>query len=302
MTLLSKSTSWSGEQTDNDVPAPFIVGMGRSGTTLLRLMLDAHPDLAIPPETHFIPTAAQACRESPDPREAFLKALTSFPFWEDHHIDIKLLRQRITAIEPFDLGDALRAFYRLYAERFKKPRWGDKSAYLPVMRLIQELLPEARFVHIIRDGRDVALSIKDLWWGPNSVEEAAKWWASGIVSARSQVKDLKWYLEVRYEDLVLDTEPTLRKICAFIALPWSASMLDYDKRAEERLAELTSIMDPNARRITTAEERRSIHSFVSKPPEPTRVGRWRTGMTDSDRVCFEQIAGEMLREIGYDVG
>jgi glycosyltransferase involved in cell wall biosynthesis len=301
MTWLQKNTLQRGEQ-PKEVPAPFIVGMGRSGTTLLRLMLDAHPDLAIPPETHFIPSAIKACRKSPEPREAFLQALTSYPMWEDHHIDIKLLRQKITAIEPFDLGDALRTFYRLYAERFNKPRWGDKSAYLPVMCLVQELLPEARFVHIIRDGRDVALSIKDLWWGPNSVKEAAKWWVSGIERARNQAPHLRWYLEVRYEDLVLDTESTLRRICDFIDLPWDETMLEYDKRAGERLAELTSIVDPNTGRITTAEERRSIHSLLSKPPEAIRVGRWKIEMTDSDQERFKRAAGEMLRELGYDTG
>jgi hypothetical protein len=266
------------------------------------MLVDAHPDLAIPPETQFIPDAAEACSESSNPREAFLKALTSHRVWEDQHIDIELLRQRISVIEPFDLGEALRAFYRLYAEKFSKPRWGDKSAYLSVMRLIQELLPEARFIHIIRDGRDVALSIKDLWWGPNSFEEAAKWWIAGIENARNQVKDLPWYLEVRYEDLVLDTEPTLKKICNFIALPWNALMLDYSKGADERMAELTSVVAPDARRVVSSQERRKIHSLLSKPPEATRVGRWKKEMAESDRERFEKIAGDMLKEFGYHTG
>jgi len=287
---------------EKEAPAPFIVGLGRSGTTLLRLMLDAHPDLAMPPETHFIPTAVEACRESSNPREAFLKTLISSRVWEDQHIDVKLLRQRIELIEPFNLGNALRAFYRLYAEKFNKPRWGDKSAYLPIMGLIQELLPEARFVHIIRDGRDVTLSIKNLWWGPDSVEEAARWWVSRIENARNQVKDLSWYLEIRYEDLVQDTESVLKKICNFIALPWDASMLDYYRGADGRMAELTSVMSPDARTAVTAQERRKIHSLLSKPPEVSRVGRWKIDMAESDQNLFNKTAGELLRELGYIAG
>ena len=300
MALLSKSTTSLGVQIEKDLPAPFIVGMGRSGTTLLRLMLDAHPDLAIPPETHFIPSVASACKESSNPSEAFINTLVSSPFWEDQHVNIELLRKRITSMEPFNLGDGLRAFYKLYAEKFGKPRWGDKSAYRSVMVLIQELIPEARFVHIIRDGRDVALSIINLWWGPNSVEESANWWVSGIQEARSQVADLHWYLEIRYEDLVLDTESILKKICSFIDLPWNVKMLDYHKQAGERMAELTSIMDPNAKRITSVEERLSIHRNLTSPPKATHVGGWRTKMTSSDLETFKRIAGDLLLEIGYE--
>src|SRR5689334_4978208 len=138
--------------------APFIVGLSRSGTTLLRLMLDAHPELAIPPETHFIPEGAKACQEPGAPRAASLKGFPSTSTWSDFHLAADMLEARIASIEPFDLSDALRAFYGLYAERFGKRRWGDKTNHLWNLKLIQSLLPEARFIHIVRDGRDVALS------------------------------------------------------------------------------------------------------------------------------------------------
>ena len=75
------------------VPAPFIVGLSRSGTTLLRLMLDAHPDLAIPPETHFIPAAERACAVGEDPHRSFVDALTSYPTWRDRAVDASLLAE-----------------------------------------------------------------------------------------------------------------------------------------------------------------------------------------------------------------
>ena len=85
------------------------------------------------------------------------------------------MAERVFGIESFDLGEALRAFYGVYAGRFGKWRWGDKTTnYVRQMSLIHDLLPETRFVHIIRDGRDVALSTRDLWFGPDSVEEAAR--------------------------------------------------------------------------------------------------------------------------------
>lgn len=296
-------TSKAQLEQDFLIPSPFVVGVGRSGTTLLRLMLDAHPDLAIPPETHFIPEAAWAHRRALNPRRAFLKTLTSHPMWNDHGIDADHLSQEISALKPFDLGEALRAFYRLYAGRHAKPRWGDKTPlYVRHMRLIQGLLPEARFVHIIRDGRDVALSHQGLWFGPMSIEEAARWWVLWIKEARSQSKHLPHYLEIRYEDLVLDTEATLKRVSAFVALPWNPAMLEYHKTAEQRMKEMhRDLPVQGGVRTIRAAERKTIHSLTSKPPQHDRVYRWRSEIAEADRKHFESVAGEMLRELGYDV-
>lgn len=267
-------------------------------------MLDAHPDLAIPPETHFIPDMTLKYGEAVNPRECFLQTIMSRPRWPDFHIDGELLKQRIADINPFNLSDALRAFYRMYAERFGKPRWGDKTPpYIVSMSLIQKLLPEARFIHIIRDGRDVALSINHLWWGPNSIQETAKWWMSRINEARRQVNDLQYYLEIRYEDLVLETEFTLRKLCNFIDLSWDPIMLDYYKRAKKRMAELDhEVMATDGAWMIRAEDRRRVHSLTSRPPEANRIARWKNEMGKADRKEFKEIAGEMLQEFGYETG
>lgn len=299
----SPSISGSEKRSEEVAPSPFIVGVGRSGTTLLRLMLDAHPDLVIPPETHFLPQAARASEGARDPRQAFLEAVTSHRNWKDHGIDEDALARRISAIEPFDPGEAARAFYELYAEKFAKPRWGDKTPpYVDQMQLIQGLLPEAHFIHVIRDGRDVALSVKDLWFGPDSVEEAARRWRSAIERARLQSKELAHYLEVRYEDLVSNPEPILKKVANFVGLPWDPVMLDYHQTAENRMSEIhRDVIAPDGKGIARGEERQKIHALTSNPPQRDRIGRWRTEMTAADRERFEEIAGETLRELGYEV-
>ena len=214
------------------------------------------------------------------------------------------MAQRISGIEPFDLGEALRAFYSVYAERFGKQRWGDKTPnYVHRMPLIYGLLPEARFVHIIRDGRDVALSTKDLWFGPDSVEEAAQRWRSLIENARRQSKEIPHYLEVRYEDLVSDTEPALRGIGGFVDLPWDPSMLAYHTTADERLSEIhRDIETPKGKKVVRGEMRKSLHTLTGQPPQRNRIGRWREEMGDADRRRFEEVAGETLLELGYEVG
>jgi hypothetical protein len=289
-------------------PAPFVVGVARSGTTLLRLMLDAHRDLAIPPETHFIPAIAEACggpatkpagRESP---ACFLAAITGTAHWPDFGVDSDALKRQVAACAPFTLGAGLRAFYRLYAARFGKPRWGDKTPrYLVSLPLIQQVLPEARFVHLIRDGRDVWLSQRAVSFGPDTIETAAAAWASRIARARTLARDLPFYLEIRYEDLVGDPELALRQVCAYIDLPWDPGMLDYHARAADRLAELQDVVHSATGRVRSSADRQRLHAATTAPPQADRVGRWRSEMGAAERARFQAIAGPTLRELGYDL-
>src|SRR6185312_12892073 len=174
-------------------PAPFIVGVGRSGTTLLRLMLDAHPQLAIPSETLFL----QDVIKRGAGRENFVDIVTASQTWPNMAMDCCELEAAVAAAPS--LSDAIRAFYRLYTERRGKTRWGDKTPYYRAfMAGIAKLLPEAHFVHVIRDGRDSALSYQGLWFGPgDDFEKQARFWSEAIENARTQARDLAHYSEVR---------------------------------------------------------------------------------------------------------
>ena len=285
-------------------PAPFVVGATRSGTTLLRLMLDAHPDVGIPSETHFFHKLVKRSERTRISPELLADTIITHKRWGDFHLDADELRARFNEIEPFNLSDALRAFYGLYAEKHGKTRWGDKTpGYLRYMRRIEWVLPEARFIHLIRDGRDVALSVLPMNWGPSSVTEAAELWVERVTIARQQGALVDHYMEVKYEDLVTDTEPTLRRVADFLELPWDAAMLDYHERAEERLKEKArDLPRKKSRGDQPAAARMASHAMARKPPDPKRIGRWRTEMSAEDRELYESVAGELLVELGYEVG
>jgi Sulfotransferase family len=279
-------------------PMPFIVGSPRSGTTLLRLMLDSHPKLAIPPETGFL---AQPSSQSTDPGD-FLEMLTGSANWPDFNLDSDALSAALYAIPVFNPADAYRAFYRAYATRFFKPRYGDKTpSYVFHMQRIEELLPEAHFIHIIRDGRDVAISLRRQWFSPGKeTAMQAKFWSDHVRAGRVSLNKIRRYLEVRYEDLILNTETTLSKICAFIEIDFSAAMLNYHKQAPARLLEHQGRNLANGFVLTKAD-RINQQIRTTSPPQKELVFGWRTVMTAEEVNEFHGTAGNLLNELGYDL-
>ncbi len=290
-------------------PAPFVVGLTRSGTTLLRMMLDAHPELTIPPETHFVPDLIKAAKDGGDVR-GMVDALTTNRTWGDFGIDAEEMRKRFEAIpladEPARPGAAVRAFYDAYAERQGKPRWGDKTpAYMLSVTRIGRSLPEVRFIHLIRDGRDVALSqsARALNEQPPPAEQAARW-VKRITKSRDQAAKLGGdrYIEARYEDLVRDPEPVLRRICEFVALDFDPAMLTYYERAAERLSEMSGTLRQEGTHAEQAAGYRvDNHKPTTKPPDPSKLDKWRREMSPEDLAAYNAVAGDMLRELGYEV-
>jgi Sulfotransferase family len=277
-------------------PAPFVVGMSRSGTTLLRMMLDAHSQLAIPPETNFHDAIGAFRRRG---ATAAAETIVCGELWGDYKLPAEEFYKRVEVRRDDSLGEVLRAFFELYAERQGKPRWGNKTPYYAMrMTLLEEILPEARFVHIVRDGRDVALSTVPVWFGASDLAGVAKEWSDMLVLARSQVEDLSFYTEIHYEDLVRDPASTLKRVCEFLELEWEPVMLDYHRHSAARLAsELGDVNEVG--RIVTREERLHIHRLIGRPPQADRAERWRREMSAADVRAFHEIAGETLRAFGY---
>jgi hypothetical protein len=269
------------------------------------MMLDAHPQLTIPPETHFVPDLIKAARDEAGV-DGMLAAMTENRTWGDFGIDVADMRERLEAVPRGDGAAAVRAFFRTYAERQGKPRWGDKTpAYMLSVGRIGRTLPESRFVHLIRDGRDVALSqrARAINEQPPPAEQAARW-VKRIRKSREQAGALKGprYVEARYEDLVRDPETTLRRVCEFIELPWDDAMLSYHERAAERLEEMAGALRAEGTHAQQeAGYRIDNHAPTTKPPDPGKLDKWRREMSEEDLRAYESVAGGMLAELGYEV-
>jgi Sulfotransferase family len=296
------------KRSEPQFPAPFVVGVGRSGTTLLRMMLDSHPELALPPETHFLPQFIQASGKLRYGPGTMTRAIVHDQRrrFNDFGIDEADLRERFETVSPFNTTDALRAFYGLYAEKQGKPRWGDKTPdYVRKMKKIQNTLPEAHYIHVIRDGRDAGLSqnarIAKRGKPPIPPREMARRWRKRIVKSRIDAAEANHYIEVRYEDMLLDTEGVLRRVCEHVELEFDPAMLLYHERAGERLQEMAGALPAKkGRPEREAGERIAAHAMTTKPPDTDRVAVWKREMTEADNAEFEEAAGYLLDELGYE--
>ncbi len=269
----------------------FIVGVGRSGTTLIRLMLHSHPRIAIPYESHFITKYAADLHHYGDlAKGENLRNLVQDVLAEDlltqwdHEFDLDRI---VNGVEEPNINAVIRAIYSDYCNAKGKTRWGDKSDYLSHMNVINDIFPNSQFIHCIRDGRDVANSVMKLPWGPNDLIQAAEWWSYSVRLGRAMGSMLpaKRYLEVRYEDLVQNTAAELRRICEFLGEDYSDSMLDYYKSSSAAI--------PSGRK--------GQHQNVGSPPKASRVCAWKKEMSSVDVAIFDRYAAAQLAAVGYEV-
>jgi LPS sulfotransferase NodH len=290
---------------DTIEPMPVIVGAPRSGTTMLRFMLDAHPEVAVPPETGFLWLASDPQRLAAMTAAEFADAVVTFPTgcpnWPDHGIDEADFRAAIATIRPFSPAAGFRCFYELYAASRGKPRYGDKTPFHSFfMEHIERVLPEVHFIHIVRDGRDACLSWRKTWFQPTEeIGELAFEWMKYVLAARRQGRRAGAYLEIRYEELVRNPEPVLRTMCEFLGLEFDAAMLRSYEGVADRLREFKPRAWADGSRHVSIEERLANQRLTQLPPDESRIEAWRNEMTEAEWREFAAVAGGTLTRLGY---
>lgn len=266
-------------------PIPFIVGCGRSGTTLLRSILDSHADLAIPGENEFL--LAEFKRATPFTRGEQLPSAQIEELLKHYPTVHATLAVPLEGTpQHLTLSDWVHHSYRLYAEGFGKSRFGDKTPGLVLyLERLADVIPDAVFIHLIRDGRDVAEAFLAHAWGPRTIGQAASAWREHVCAGRAAGLRLPHhrYLELRYEDLVDDPEASIRAVCDFIALDFNPAMLDFRASATR------------ARKLSRFPE---SHRNLDRPPT-RELRNWRRDMSAARRISFETRVGSLLEACGY---
>jgi hypothetical protein len=299
-----RASTRTAEESAQRSPLPVVVGCPRSGTSLLAVMLDSHSELAVPPETAFLGPVAWLQGPSEVVRRSFFDVVTAdriaISNWSDFGLDKDQFWRRLEAIEPFTVSAGLRIFYAMYAEGERKPRYGEKTpGYVLMMPQIAALLPEAHFIHVIRDPGDTALSLRKTWFAPSQdFRVLGEEWKKHVEAGRRASSLVRRYLEVRFEELVLHPERELKRVSEYVSLAWDPVMLEYRERGAARLERLQGRLHARGPMIAR-EERTRIHANLTRAPDADRLQVWRREMTPAERDILEDAAGPLVRELGY---
>jgi Sulfotransferase family len=277
---------------ETSAPAPFfIVGSGRSGTTLLRMMLCSHSRISIPPETWFLLPLVKRLNIdralNPSEIECAIALMTEHHRWPVMNLDSEELRRRVRQITDRRLRDVVDTAYRAHMEAHGKVRWGDKTPlYIEIVPQLARLFPGARFIHLIRDGRDVARSFQNTHWVSPWLHDNTEEWVSAMkYQRRWERSELRnFILPIRYEDLVLDTEATLRKTCEFLGERFEAQMLAWEHNVDAQIP----------------DRERKYHKKLKLKIGSEGVARWKREMGARETFVAEAFMGSQLARLGYE--
>ena len=272
----------------------FIVGSGRCGSTLLRAMLEAHPDVHIPPESGLGSMVREYRWYSRLPWNVVLRILLA-PLeydraWESWELALGPLFRELDGLPPEarNIATVLDALYRAHTRGHKPSaiRWGDKTPpHTPELAALQAVFPELQVVHMLRDGRDVVQSFMHV--SRAGLPYFAQAWLRSVRTARAfGARHPAQYLEVRYEDLVHETHATIQRVATFLGLAFDERMLRHHE-LELRLGDV---------------ERYARLQGVWQPVYQTSVGRWRTALDASQIAELDRLLGPTLAALGYGAG
>lgn len=278
-----------------DVPTPagiFLFGMERSGTTLLSMIVGAHPDIAVPLATTglWYEVARRQDRYNNLNSEADLRQLVTDVIAHERiqRWDCTLtVDDVLPACRTGDYASVVAALHHAYATAKGKPLWANIDiATLDRLHVANDWFPRARFVHIYRDARDVALSNQTMPYGAGNLAECADAWSRRLtVNLRmGRILGSSRYMAIAYEDLVHRPREVLSQLCPFLGVPFSENMLAYRDAVDSKVP----------------ADRRWLWPNLSGPLDRTATQRWRRSMTTNQRVVVERYAGRLLTELGYE--
>jgi hypothetical protein len=259
-------------------------------------MLDHHPQLTVANDTHFIPRAIEGIPDGVNPPldQDLVERVRRYHRFPRLNLPDEVVSH--VGSQAGTYAEFVSNLYSAYARLHGKPLAGEKTPdYVRYLPLLHGLFPEARIIHLIRDGRNVALSTLE-WarhdkgpgrfqlWHEDPVGVCALWWRWQVTSGRRDGTLLgsDRYYEVRYEDLVHQPERVLQDLSSFLGLPFAAQMLKFYEGKTRTKPGISA-------------------KKAWLPPTPG-LREWQTQMAARDVELFEALAGDLLNELGYEQG
>lgn len=269
----------------------FIVGTQRSGTTLLRLILNTHSQIAIPRESHFL---------MPFLRKKYLKrsisgsALRSFgnflssksdfqsTYVDGHYNDFF---SQFSHHEKLTLRELIDRIFSAYCRSEGKSIWGNKTpSFFRKIDILQTLFPDAKFIHIVRDGRDVFDSWRKMNPLNNNVAAVALDWRYKLSRIEKSFKNIpeENKITIRYEDLLENPEDTIKSVCSVIGIGYEKVMLDFYKTSHKHTIPHHS-------------------ELIFKPLNKENTNKWKKNLLPREVKIFNMLAGHYLKKYNYEI-
>jgi hypothetical protein len=188
-----------------------------------------------------------------------------------------------------DYSSTIEQIFSAYAKKCGKIIWGDKTpSYTSHLNLLYQYFPNSKFIHIIRDGRDVAISNRQQVWGQTSLCLMIEDWKQVVSCARKIGSVLgDKYLELRFEDLISAPKDTITGVLDFLNISFEDSVLRKEGGTVEHLLPQRSL---------------AFHTNLAKPPDPNFAYKWKKKLGDADQVLCHTIAGDLLNDLRYPPG
>ena len=278
-----RSYRWNRGQHVSSASPIIIGGCGRSGTTLMRVILDSHSQIACGPESNVFPSPNRLNPGSPGAAKLAKK------------FDLSATEMDAMLGQAGSRAEFAENFFDRYRGRANKPLWADKTPRnVQVLPYIFKHFPQARFVHVVRDGRDVACSLRthprhrvvngeivklNTW---NPIEDCIGRWVNDVGLGLAYRQDPR-YTELRYEDLVLETETTLRNLFEFLELDWEPAVMNFHEVQSASRDPVKFAQNPEA----------------TRPLASSSIGRWKTDLSEEDLNLILRRGGDLLKTLNY---
>ncbi len=281
----------------------YIIGNPRSGTSLLRLMLTSHPNINIPPECHFFLWLEDKYKNwtNQDPTDLLLKDIFQSRKFETWGLNLEEMGEYLLSKKAKTYSEVVTGVYQFYGIKAGKEEikiWGDKNKlWKEKLRTILHYFPESKFIHLVRDGRDVACSFKELANRnlksiyapklPSEIGEIAERWKLNVNFITEFISELdeRNVKVIRYEDLIFSTKATLVDISDFLKIEFDDSMLNYSVKSK------TSVYEP--------VEFLKWKEKLNEAPDRDNVGRYKKFLTKDEVSRFESVCYNELLRFSY---
>ncbi len=278
-------------KTFNNKNPIFIVGMPRSGTTLMRSLLSAHPNITISPETHFCKNWFKPYRHldlnQPEQLEIFWQALSNSKMFASFGLDAEKTRTNLLANRNINHQTVLTILLQSYAQKMPKPRWGEKTPdHYQYLDIVFKWYPDAQVIWMLRDPRSVSASLISKKWASSYVDVHACKWCDNVEKFRQRWSKDERIMLVKYESLVQEPELEMSRICHFLGEEYSPLIISDNNKSPSILG-LKNSNDESVQEVLAP-----VHKMA--------LEKWRTNLSSYQIGVVEHLTRNEMIEQGYE--